>query len=105
MTRVDHWGRRAGIVKVIPPKEWIDSLPDIQPEQLQSIKIKSPIQQNMMGIGGLFRQNKFVVFPCSLLPCLLAEAKAWKNELMVPFFVLMCYIVSKRRSLFQSRIG
>ncbi|CAK5263192.1 unnamed protein product [Mycena citricolor] len=56
MTRVEAWGRRAGIVKVIPPKEWTDALPDIKP-QLANVKIKSPIEQFMRGRGGLFRQE------------------------------------------------
>ena len=84
MTKVDHWGRRSGIVKVIPPKlaplslvpclarprtssltarlsvcrEWVAALPPIDPSAIANIKIKHPIQQNMVGITGLFRQQK-----------------------------------------------
>nr|GAT52723.1 specific transcriptional repressor [Mycena chlorophos] len=54
MTRIECWGRRSGIVKVIPPKEWSDSVEDIKP-QLAAVKIKSPIEQCMRGRGGLFR--------------------------------------------------
>lgn len=74
MNRVDHWGRYSGIVKVIPPKEWFvgdlepgshmlmplyrtQSLPPIERRTLQDLRIKNPIQQNMMGRAGLFRQN------------------------------------------------
>ncbi|CDS02315.1 hypothetical protein [Sporisorium scitamineum] len=28
---IDSWGMQTGIVKVIPPKEWLDSLPDLRP--------------------------------------------------------------------------
>lgn len=27
--KIDHYGMKAGIVKVIPPQEWLDSLPDL----------------------------------------------------------------------------
>ncbi|KAH9475449.1 DNA damage-responsive transcriptional repressor RPH1 [Psilocybe cubensis] len=56
MNRVECWGMRSGIVKVIPPKEWSDSLPSIK-EQLKNVKIKTPIEQHMLGSGGLFRQE------------------------------------------------
>ncbi|KAG6332296.1 hypothetical protein ID866_6791 [Astraeus odoratus] len=56
MTRVEYWGLRSGIVKVIPPKEWVDALPPIK-DQLLSVKIRSPIEQHMLGRGGLFRQE------------------------------------------------
>ncbi|KAF9472723.1 hypothetical protein BDN70DRAFT_818235 [Pholiota conissans] len=56
MNRVECWGSRSGIVKVIPPKEWTASLPDIKP-QLANVKIKTPIEQHMLGSAGLFRQE------------------------------------------------
>ncbi|KAJ7479900.1 JmjC-domain-containing protein [Mycena latifolia] len=56
MNRVEGWGRRSGIVKVVPPKEWTDALPDVKP-QLAGVKIKSPIEQFMRGRAGLFRQE------------------------------------------------
>ncbi|KAJ7641325.1 JmjC-domain-containing protein [Roridomyces roridus] len=56
MTRVEAWGRRSGIIKVIPPKEWTEALPDFKP-QLADVKIKSPIEQFMRGRAGLFRQE------------------------------------------------
>ncbi|KAJ7769307.1 JmjC-domain-containing protein [Mycena metata] len=56
MTRVECWGRRSGIVKIIPPKEWSAALPDVVP-QLAHVKIKSPIEQFMRGRAGLFRQE------------------------------------------------
>ncbi|THH06325.1 hypothetical protein EW145_g4167 [Phellinidium pouzarii] len=56
MTRVECWGMRSGIVKIVPPKEWSDSLPSIG-AQLASIRIKSPIEQHMLGRSGLYRQQ------------------------------------------------
>ncbi|EMD35808.1 hypothetical protein CERSUDRAFT_156544 [Gelatoporia subvermispora B] len=56
MSRVECWGMRSGIVKVIPPKEWTDKLPSPL-DQLGGVKLKSPIEQHMLGRGGLFRQE------------------------------------------------
>ncbi|KAG8892637.1 hypothetical protein FRB99_002560, partial [Tulasnella sp. 403] len=56
MTRVEVWGRKSGIVKVIPPKEWSDALPPVK-DLLPNLKLRHPIEQHMMGQGGLFRQN------------------------------------------------
>ncbi|EJD00680.1 JmjC-domain-containing protein [Fomitiporia mediterranea MF3/22] len=56
MTRVEFWGMRSGIVKIIPPKEWSDALPSILP-QLADVRIKSPIEQHMLGRAGIFRQQ------------------------------------------------
>ncbi|KAF8840428.1 JmjC-domain-containing protein [Paxillus ammoniavirescens] len=56
MTKIERWGLRSGIVKVIPPKEWVDALPTIK-DELAEVKIRSPIEQHMLGRGGLFRQE------------------------------------------------
>lgn len=56
MSNVECWGLRSGIIKVIPPKEWADALPPIK-DQLLKVKIRSPIEQHMLGRGGLFRQE------------------------------------------------
>ncbi|KAF9466696.1 JmjC domain, hydroxylase-domain-containing protein [Collybia nuda] len=56
ITKIECWGKRSGIVKVIPPKEWTAALPSLK-EQLKEVKIKSPIEQHMLGRGGLFRQE------------------------------------------------
>ncbi|KAF8313986.1 JmjC-domain-containing protein, partial [Clavulina sp. PMI_390] len=58
ITRVDPWGRRSGIVKIIPPKEWSvsDSLPPTKP-LMPGVVLHSPIEQVMMGGQGLFRQQ------------------------------------------------
>ncbi|KAF8556709.1 JmjC-domain-containing protein [Imleria badia] len=56
MTKIECWGLKSGIVKVIPPKEWVDALPPIN-DLLANVKIRSPIEQHMLGRGGLFRQE------------------------------------------------
>ncbi len=57
MEAILPWGQRSGIVKVIPPQEWTRNLPEIPKEKIASLRIKNPIQQNMQGISGLYRQN------------------------------------------------
>ena len=56
MTRIERWGMHSGIVKVIPPKEWTKSLPSVHP-QLGTVRIRNPIEQLMLGISGVFRQQ------------------------------------------------
>lgn len=56
MNKIECWGMRSGIVKVIPPKEWRDALPGVKP-MLTNVKLKNPIEQQMMGRAGLFRQQ------------------------------------------------
>ncbi|EIW69101.1 hypothetical protein TREMEDRAFT_31415, partial [Tremella mesenterica DSM 1558] len=53
--RTTPWGQRSGIVKIIPPAEWVASLPPIPPNQLADVRISSPIQQQLHGQTGLFR--------------------------------------------------
>lgn len=59
MMKVEAWGKASGIVKVIPPKEWTDALPSLNP-QLAKIKMKNPIEQHMMGRSGLYRQQNIM---------------------------------------------
>ncbi|KIR40170.1 specific transcriptional repressor [Cryptococcus deuterogattii 99/473] len=49
------WGQYSGIVKIIPPVEWIDSVPPISKSSLASVRVTDPIQQNLIGSSGLFR--------------------------------------------------
>ncbi|KAI0641835.1 hypothetical protein C8Q79DRAFT_299359 [Trametes meyenii] len=56
MNKVEPWGMRSGIVKIIPPKEWTEALPSVVP-QLDKVKLKNPIEQHMLGQGGLFQQQ------------------------------------------------
>lgn len=64
INRIDRWGMRSGIVKIIPPKEWSEQLPNLgqeslrtdgQGQMLRNAKIKSPISQVIQGSRGLFR--------------------------------------------------
>ena len=51
---------QAGIVKVIPPQEWIDRLPKYDMDNLENIKIRQPIAQHMLGRSGLYKQTNVV---------------------------------------------
>ncbi|CAR25223.1 KLTH0G14454p [Lachancea thermotolerans CBS 6340] len=55
MKQVNSFGRKSGIVKVVPPKEWLEKL-EVPPgvETLQKIRIRSPIQQHFNGSKGVF---------------------------------------------------
>lgn len=57
MTKTVAWGQYSGIVKIVPPAEWKQSLPPIPSRALADVRIKQPIQQNMLGQAGLFRQT------------------------------------------------
>ncbi|GJN94718.1 hypothetical protein Rhopal_007809-T1 [Rhodotorula paludigena] len=52
--RIEKYGLRSGIVKVIPPKEWSDSLPSVA-APLRKIRLKDAIEQHMVGSQGLYR--------------------------------------------------
>ncbi|KAK4983293.1 hypothetical protein LTR66_008878 [Elasticomyces elasticus] len=53
--KIDKYGMKSGIVKIIPPQEWRDSLPALD-EYVKSIKIKNPITQEFMGTHGTYTQ-------------------------------------------------
>ncbi|CCC68568.1 hypothetical protein NCAS_0B04840 [Naumovozyma castellii] len=58
MEAINKFGMQSGIVKVIPPTEWLkllDNPPSV--EALQGIKIKNPIEQEISGTHGLFMSN------------------------------------------------
>ena len=57
MTKTVPWGQYSGIVKVIPPEGWTRTVPPITKRSLAGIRIKKPIQQNMLGGAGQFRQT------------------------------------------------
>jgi hypothetical protein len=57
VTKTEPWGMRSGITKIIPPPEWVGSLPAMDRRTLSNVQIRNPIQQNMMGNGGVFRQT------------------------------------------------
>ncbi|TNY21443.1 hypothetical protein DMC30DRAFT_335632, partial [Rhodotorula diobovata] len=53
--RIEKYGLRSGIVKVVPPKEWCvaSCLPFLPP--LRSIRLRDAIEQHMLGSQGLYR--------------------------------------------------
>ncbi|KAI9281876.1 JmjC domain, hydroxylase-domain-containing protein [Sporodiniella umbellata] len=53
---IDKYGKVAGLVKIIPPKEWKGQLPDIN-SKINEIKIKRPITQQIGGSQGVFNQK------------------------------------------------
>ncbi|KAK5172617.1 uncharacterized protein LTR77_002737 [Saxophila tyrrhenica] len=54
--KIDKYGMKSGIVKVIPPKEWRDSLPNLD-DAVKGIKIKNPITQEFNGTQGIYTQQ------------------------------------------------
>ncbi|KAG0640393.1 JmjC domain, hydroxylase-domain-containing protein [Tuber brumale] len=56
VNKINHYGMQSGIVKVIPPKEWTDSLASLE-DKLKDIRIKNPIIQHMAGVAGEYRQE------------------------------------------------
>ncbi|KAL5451896.1 hypothetical protein PMIN05_000277 [Paraphaeosphaeria minitans] len=53
--KIDKYGMKSGIVKVIPPTEWRESLPDLS-EAVRTIKVKNPITQEFAGQHGIYTQ-------------------------------------------------
>lgn len=59
MEKVDWYGMRSGIIKIIPPEEWKESRPEID-DMVKQIRVRDPIKQEIMGSGGTYRQVNFV---------------------------------------------
>ncbi|KAI8960493.1 hypothetical protein F5Y11DRAFT_264908 [Daldinia sp. FL1419] len=55
MTKVDCYGMKSGIIKIIPPKEWIDKRPPLD-DMIKQIRVREPIKQDIMGSNGTYRQ-------------------------------------------------
>ncbi|KAG8625608.1 hypothetical protein KVT40_006009 [Elsinoe batatas] len=53
--KIDKYGMKAGIVKVIPPPEWRESVSKLD-ELVKTIRIKNPIMQEFMGAHGTYTQ-------------------------------------------------
>lgn len=51
MKAIDKYGMESGIVKVVPPKEWRESLPPIDPRKLSDVQIRCAIKQQISGSG------------------------------------------------------
>ncbi|KAK3361055.1 hypothetical protein B0T24DRAFT_671693 [Lasiosphaeria ovina] len=59
MEKVDHYGMKSGIVKIIPPQEWKDSLPELH-DLVKQVRVREPIKQDIMGSNGTYRQVNFL---------------------------------------------
>ncbi|KAI0450386.1 hypothetical protein F5B21DRAFT_437679 [Xylaria acuta] len=55
MEKVDPYGMKSGIVKIIPPQEWKDRLPVLD-DLVKQIRVREPIKQEIMGSNGTYRQ-------------------------------------------------
>ncbi|KAJ5091662.1 hypothetical protein NUU61_006532 [Penicillium alfredii] len=55
INRIDKYGMQAGIVKVVPPKEWSESLPALD-DAVKNIRVKNPIMQEFHGSHGTYTQ-------------------------------------------------
>lgn len=55
MKKINPYGMKSGIVKVIPPPEWRAELPPLD-EAIKTIRVKEPIKQDIMGTSGTYRQ-------------------------------------------------
>ncbi|KAI1337335.1 hypothetical protein F5Y15DRAFT_425937 [Xylariaceae sp. FL0016] len=55
MTKIDSYGMKSGIVKIIPPQEWKDKQPELH-DLVKQIRVREPIKQDIMGSNGTYRQ-------------------------------------------------
>ncbi|KAF2722036.1 hypothetical protein K431DRAFT_284243 [Polychaeton citri CBS 116435] len=56
INKINKYGMKSGIVKVIAPQEWRDNLPALE-EYVKHIKIKNPITQEFNGSYGQYTQQ------------------------------------------------
>ncbi|RYO95945.1 hypothetical protein DL765_011683 [Monosporascus sp. GIB2] len=55
MEKVDSYGMKSGIIKIIPPQEWKDKLPPLD-DLVKQVTVRQPIKQEIMGSNGTYRQ-------------------------------------------------
>ncbi|CAN8104028.1 unnamed protein product [Discula destructiva] len=55
MAAVDSYGMQSGIIKIIPPDEWKNSLPNLD-DLVKQVRVREPIKQDIMGSNGTYRQ-------------------------------------------------
>ncbi|KAI1110969.1 hypothetical protein F5Y14DRAFT_334961 [Nemania sp. NC0429] len=55
MEKIDSYGMKSGIVKIIPPQEWKDNLPVLD-DLIKQVRVREPIKQEIMGSNGTYRQ-------------------------------------------------
>ncbi|KAJ2963083.1 hypothetical protein NQZ79_g1861 [Umbelopsis isabellina] len=53
---IDAYGRHAGIVKIVPPKEWSSAMPDVN-NLLETVRVRNPIVQHIIGSQGIYTQT------------------------------------------------
>ncbi|KAK2787517.1 hypothetical protein FQN51_003148 [Onygenales sp. PD_10] len=53
--KVDKYGMKSGVIKVVPPKEWTDALPALD-DPIKTIRAKNPIMQEFHGSHGTYTQ-------------------------------------------------
>lgn len=51
MTKVNEYGMQTGIIKIIPPKEWVDAQPPLD-DIIKTVKAPHPIKQEIMAEPG-----------------------------------------------------
>ena len=61
---IDAWGMQTGIVKIVPPREWIEALPSLRPDadpqhaHLGKVRIRHAITQHFLAAGpGRWKQT------------------------------------------------
>ncbi|KAL1636928.1 hypothetical protein SLS56_001025 [Neofusicoccum ribis] len=77
--KIDKYGMKSGIVKVIPPKEWRDSLPNLD-EAVKKIKVKNPITQDFSGSRGQYTQQNVEKQRSYNLPDWKALTQQWEHQ-------------------------
>ena len=55
MDKVNPYGMKSGIVKIIPPEEWKSQQPPLD-EMIKTLRVREPIKQDIMGSNGTYRQ-------------------------------------------------
>lgn len=59
MEKIDHYGMKSGIVKIVPPADWKEKLPEYH-DLVKQIRVREPIKQDIMGSNGTYRQVNFL---------------------------------------------
>ncbi|EKG19631.1 Transcription factor jumonji/aspartyl beta-hydroxylase [Macrophomina phaseolina MS6] len=77
--KIDKYGMKSGIVKVIPPQEWRDSLPNLD-EAVKKIKVKNPITQDFSGSRGQYSQQNVEKQRSYNLPEWKALTQQWEHR-------------------------
>jgi hypothetical protein len=55
MNKVNSYGMQTGIIKIIPPQEWLDNQPRLD-DIVKTVRVREPIKQDIMGTAGMYRQ-------------------------------------------------